>query len=48
MSSVLTITEILGRTEQGMTRPFVCRSDSWMTCYVKGAYAGLRSLVTEK
>lgn len=47
MSRALTITEILGRAEQGMTRPFVCRTDSWMTCYVKGAYAGRRSLCCE-
>lgn len=47
MRRVLTITEILGRTEQGMTRPFVCPSGSWMTCYDKGAYAGRRSLCCE-
>lgn len=42
-----TITEILGRAEQGMTRPFVCRGDDWLTYYVKGAYAGRRSLCCE-
>jgi hypothetical protein len=47
MNTPITITEILGRAEQGMTRPFVCRGDDWMTYYVKGAYAGLRSLCCE-
>lgn len=44
---MITITEILGRAEQGMTRPFVCRGDDLMTYYVKGAYAGRRSLCCE-
>lgn len=43
----MTITEILGRSEQGTTRPFVCRGDSWGTYYVKGAFAGKRSLCCE-
>ena len=47
MISSHTITEIVGRAEQGMTRPFVCKANSWMTCYVKGAYAGQRSLCSE-
>lgn len=47
MNSSITITEILGRAEQGMTRPFVCRGDDLMTYYVKGAYAGRRSLCCE-
>ena len=47
MNTPVTITEILGRSEQGMTRPFVCHTDAWMTCYVKGAYAGQRSLCCE-
>lgn len=42
-----TITEILGRADQGMTKPFVCRANDWMTYYVKGAYAGRRSLCCE-
>lgn len=44
---MITITEILGRAEQGMTRPFVCRGDDMMTYYVKGAYAGRRSMCCE-
>jgi hypothetical protein len=47
MKSLVTITEILGRAEQGMTRPFVCRGDDLMTYYVKGAYAGRLSLCCE-
>lgn len=47
MNPTITITEILGRAEQGMTRPFVCNANHWMTCYVKGAYAGRRSLCCE-
>ena len=47
MKPPVTLTEILGRAEQGMTRPFVCRGDDWMTYYVKGAYAGRRSLCCE-
>jgi hypothetical protein len=44
---MLVITEILGRAEQGMTRPFICRGDNDRTFYVKGAHAGLRSLCCE-
>ena len=47
MKTIVTITEILGRAEQGMTRPFVCRGDDGLTYYVKGAYAGRRSLCCE-
>jgi hypothetical protein len=43
---MITLTEILGRAEQGMTRPFVCRAAP-LTYYVKGAYAGRRSLCCE-
>ena len=47
MNRPTTITEIIGRSEQGTTRPFVCRDDTGRTWYVKGAYAGLRSLSCE-
>ncbi|MFM2166831.1 MAG: hypothetical protein RIS79_1202 [Verrucomicrobiota bacterium] len=43
---MITLTEILGRAEQGMTRPFVCRAAP-LIYYVKGAYAGQRSLCCE-
>jgi len=47
MKPPVTITEILGRAEQGMTRPFVCRGGNSRTYYVKGAHAGRRSLCCE-
>ena len=43
---MITLTEILGRSEQGMTRPFFCRAAP-LKCYVKGAYAGRRSICCE-
>ncbi len=43
----LTITEIVSRSEQGMTRPFLCRAESDHLYYVKGRYAGFRSLCCE-
>ena len=48
MNPHVTITEVLGRAEQGMTRPFICSADDWMICYVKGAHAGQRSLCCEQ
>lgn len=47
MNPPITITEILGRSEQGMTRPFICAASFFATYYVKGAYAGLNSLCCE-
>jgi hypothetical protein len=43
----LTIIEILGRSEQGVTRPFLCRCDDDRLYYVKGQNAGPRSLLCE-
>jgi hypothetical protein len=45
--SIITITEVLGRAEQGITRPFMCGGADWLTYFVKGAYAGQRSLCCE-
>jgi hypothetical protein len=47
MTPPLTIIEVLGRSEQGMTRPFLCRADDGRLYYVKGRYAGWRSLCCE-
>lgn len=47
MKSTVTITEILGRSEQGMTRPFLCGAGFFGVYYVKGSYAGRRSLCCE-
>lgn len=41
------IVEILRRSEQGRTRPFLCRGDDGHTYFVKGRGAGLRSLIIE-
>ena len=41
------IEEILRRSDQGATRPFVCRGDDGALYYVKGRGAGRRSQVCE-
>lgn len=47
MAERLTIVEILERSEQGRTRPFLCRCDDDQLYYVKGRGAGPRSLFCE-
>ncbi|WP_312737426.1 HipA family kinase [Stenotrophomonas sp.] len=44
---MLQIVEILGRSTQGVTRPFLCRCEDDALYYVKGASAGKRSLICE-
>ncbi|WP_308389591.1 HipA family kinase [Acidithiobacillus sp. AMEEHan] len=39
--------EIIGRSEQGITRPFICRGDDNHVYFVKGRNAGRRSLICE-
>lgn len=46
MNEPITITEVVGRAVQGMTRPFLCKA-GFSDYYVKGAYAGLDSLCCE-
>jgi hypothetical protein len=46
MNAPITITEVVGRAVQGMTRPFLCKA-GFFDYYVKGAYAGLNSLCCE-
>lgn len=41
------IVEIMGRSEQGITQPFICRGDDDNTYFVKGIGAGRRSQVCE-
>lgn len=41
------IEEVLGRSTQGVTEPFICRGDDGETYYVKGHGAGRRSLIAE-
>jgi hypothetical protein len=47
MNPTATIVEVLGRAEQGMTKPFLCRGDDGRIYYVKGRSAGLHSLCCE-
>lgn len=47
MSAYLSIIEILERSEQGITRPFLCRCDDGNLYYAKGRAAGARSLICE-
>jgi hypothetical protein len=47
MNEPIAITEVIGRSEQGATRPFICRADNWLPYYVKGTYAGTNSLCCE-
>lgn len=41
------IVEIMGRSEQGITRPFICRGDDDHVYFVKGHDAGRRGLICE-
>lgn len=41
------IVEILGRSIQGVTRPFQCRCENGDLYYVKGHGAGRQSLIAE-
>ncbi|HEX3720371.1 MAG TPA: HipA family kinase [Verrucomicrobiae bacterium] len=41
------ITEIVSRSGQGITRPFLCRGDDGKFYYVKGNYAGRKALCAE-
>ena len=41
------ITEVIGRSTQGVTRPFLCRGDDGRQYYVKGNGAGRRALISE-
>jgi len=46
---MIQIIEILGRAEQGVTQPFLCKADDDQLYYVKGigSHAGHRSLLNE-
>lgn len=41
------VIEIIGRSTQGITRPFLCRGDDGRQYYVKGNGAGRRALISE-
>lgn len=47
MSPILSIVEVLGRSEQGATKPFLCRGEDGYLYYLKGRDAGLKSLCNE-
>jgi len=47
MTAPLSIVEILERSTQGVTRPFLCRCEDDRLYYVKGRGAGPRSLLCE-
>lgn len=47
MPDPLAIVEILDRSEQGTTRPFLCRCDDERLYFVKGRGAGHRGLLSE-
>jgi hypothetical protein len=44
---VLEIDEVLGRSEQGITQPYICRASDGRIYYVKGKGAAYQSLVKE-
>lgn len=44
---ILNITEVLGRSEQGVTRPFICRCDDGCIYFVKGLDSNRESQVKE-
>lgn len=41
------IVEVIGRSIQGITRPFICRGDDGQQYFVKGNGAGRRALIAE-
>ena len=43
----LEIVEIMGRAQQGVTQPFICRGEDDQVYFVKGRGAGRRSLICE-
>jgi hypothetical protein len=47
MSMPVQIVEILNRSNQGITRPFLCKGDDDNSYFVKGRGAGRRSLISE-
>jgi len=43
----INIMEVIDRSRQGVTRPFLCRGDDGQLYYVKGKGAGFRALISE-
>lgn len=44
---MITITEVIRRSDQGVTRPFICRADDGFLYYVKGSNAGYGTNIRE-
>lgn len=44
---MIRIVEIISRSEQGITRPFLCRGDNGKQYFVKASGAGRRALIAE-
>ena len=44
---MVNIVEIITRSDQGITRPFLCRGDNGLQYYVKGNAAGKKALIAE-
>jgi len=44
---MIQIIEIIRRSDQGVTRPFLCRAEDGAIYFVKGRHAGHRSLICE-
>lgn len=44
---MLRVVEVIGRSSQGVTRPFLCRADDGLQYYVKGTGAGRQALINE-
>ena len=43
----INLTEVISRSEQGATHPFICRCDDGYEYYVKGNHAGRKALICE-
>lgn len=43
----LTVVEVIGRSSQGITKPYICRCDDGEVYFVKGRSAGRRGLINE-
>ncbi len=44
---VANIVGVMGRSTQGVTRPFLCRGEDGYTYFAKGRYVGCRGLIAE-
>ena len=47
MPDEVRVVEVISRSTQGITRPFLCRGDDGRQYFVKGAGAGRRALISE-